>query len=352
MGGSVPEESLQELREAVQRRPDDVEAMTRLGIALSSSGQHAEAVRLLSDVARRREETSEAHADRGMALVAAGRLDEALAAFRRARDLDGESPQAHCGMGLVYQQKGDWWEAADAFRMTERLAPRSAVGPLNLGLALESLGEHEQARQALLRAALLAPGDDEIRTALDQLAVPEMVQEEMARPTLRAGELGASIAGDLQNFQILDVLEFLRTGGKTGTLHVSSSRGTGQVRLVRGRVTSASAPGVRRLGETLVDQGVMRAEALVAALARQENDREETLGTLLLRDGVVDGPQLNDAVFRQIMGSLDEMLGWSEGTFSFAGAPDDIPPPISFSLQEVTLKLVKMRDGHRHHPHG
>jgi hypothetical protein len=135
---------------------------------------------------------------------------------------------------------------------------------------------------------------------------------------------------------------------------VSSRRGAGLVRLVRGRVTSASAPGVRRLGETLVDQGVMRAEALVAALARQENDREETLGSLLLREGVVDVPQLNDAVFRQIMGSLDEMLGWNEGAFSFIAGPDDLPPPISFSLQEITLKLVKMRDGHRHHhpPHG
>jgi tetratricopeptide (TPR) repeat protein len=346
----VPEESLQELREAVQRRPDDLEAQTRLGIALSDGGQHAEAVRMLTAVAQRRDQASEAHADRGMALLAAGKLDEALAAFRRARDLDGESPQAHCGMGLVYQQKGDWWEAADAFRMAERMAPGSAVGPLNLGLALESLGEHEQARQALLRAALLDPGDDEIRDALDQLAVPEMVQEEMARPTLRADDFHSAVGGDLQHFQILDVLEFLRSGGKTGTLTIVSPQGTGLVRLVRGRVTSAAAPGVRRLGETLVDQGVIRAEALVAALAKQENDREETLGTLLLRDAVVDGPQLSDAVFRQIMGALDEMLAWSQGSFSFAPAPDDLPPPISFSLQEVTLKLVKMRD-HRSHDH-
>jgi tetratricopeptide (TPR) repeat protein len=279
-------------------------------------------------------------------------VDQALAAFKRARDLDGESAQAYCGLGLVWQQKGNWWEAADAFRMAERLAPRSAVGPLNLGLALEALGEHEQARQALLRAALLAPGDAEIRDALDQLAVPELVHAEFTRPTLKGDEFRASIAGDLQNFQILDVLEFLRSGSKTGALMVSSPHGTGVVRLVRGRVTSASVPGVRRLGETLVDQGVVRAEELVAALARQENDREEALGTLLLREGVVDGPQLQDAVFRQIMGSLDEMLGWSEGAFSFQGAEDELPPPISFSLQEITLKLVKMRDHRAHHDGG
>lgn len=342
---------MQELREAVQRRPDDVEARTRLGIALSADGQHAEAVRLLTEVAARRDEVSGAHADRGMALLASGAVDEALIAFKRARDLDGESAQAYCGLGLVWQHRGNWWEAADAFRMAERLAPRSPVAPLNLGLALEALGEHEQARQALLRAALLAPGDAEIREALDQLAVPELVQEEISRPVLRDELFGGSIAGELQNFQILDVLEFLRVGSKTGALLIASGGGAGAVRLVRGRVTSASAPGVKKLGETLVEEGVIRAEELTAALAKQQSDREEALGTLLLREGLVDGPQLSDAVFRQIMESLDEMLDWLEGNFSFNVASDELPPPISFSLQEITLKLVKLRDYRSHHEH-
>jgi tetratricopeptide (TPR) repeat protein len=340
---------LQELREAVQRRPDDVEAKTRLGIALSAVGQHDEAVRILTAVTALCDDVSSAHADRGMALLAAGKADEALTAFKRARDLDGESPQAYCGLGLVWQSKGNWWEAADAFRMAERLAPRSPIAPLNLGLALEALGEHEQARQALLRAALLAPGDVEIREALDHLAVPELVEDEISRPVIRGDQFGPSIAGELQSFQLLDVLEFLRTGGKTGTLLIQSRGGAGAVRLVRGRVTSASAPGVKKLGETLVEEGVLRADELTAALARQQSDREEALGTLLLREGIADGPQLNDAVFRQIMLSLDQMLDWADGSFSFNAAGDELPPPISFSLQDITLKLVKLRDHRSHH---
>jgi tetratricopeptide (TPR) repeat protein len=343
---------LQELREAVQRRPDDVGAMTRLGIALSTDGQHDEAVRILTEVATRYDGVSAAHADRGMALLAAGAVDEALAAFKRARDLDPESAQAHCGLGLVWQHKGNWWDAADAFRMAERLAPRNPTAPLNLGLALEALGEHQQARQALLRAALLAPGDGEIREALDHLAVPELVEDRLSRPVIRGEQFRSSIAGELQSFQLLDVLEFLRAGGKTGALIVQAQGGTGAVRMVRGRVTSASAPGVKKLGETLVEEGVLRPEELTAALARQQSDREEALGTLLLREGIADGPQVNDALFRQIMASLDEMLDWREGSFSFSAARDDMPPPISFSLQEITLKLVKLRDFRGHHEHG
>ena len=43
------------------------------------------------------------------------------------------------------------------------------------------------------------------------------------------------------------------------------------------------------------------------------------------------------------------MLDWSEGSFSFNAASDELPPPISFSLQEITLKLVKLRDHRSHH---
>lgn len=343
------EESLQDLTGAVQRGLEELASMTRQGIALSGDGHHPEAVRLLTEVATQSEGSSAAQADQGMALVAAGRVDEALAAFKRARDLDAGSAQAYCGLGLVSQQRGDWWEAADAFRMAERLAPKSAVGPLNLGLALEALGEHEQARQALLRAALLAPGDAEIRTALDQLAVPELVPERLTRPTLKGEEFRASIAGDLKNFQLLDVLEFLRAGGKSGALLVSSGRGPGLVRLVRGRVSGASAPGVPRLGESLIAQGLVRPEELANILGRPENEREEALATSLLREGLVDGPALGDATFRRILRSLDEMLGWSEGSFSFQGSEDDLPPPISFGLQEITLAVVKMRDHRADH---
>jgi tetratricopeptide (TPR) repeat protein len=322
----------------------DLEALTALGIALSTDGQHDEALELLSDVAQLRGNVSAAQADLGMALLAARRLEEALGAFSRARQLDPESAQAHCGLGLVFQQQGRWWEAADAFKRTEQLAPDSPVGPMNLGAVLETLGEHQQARAALSRAAALAPDDDEIRLALDQLAIPNAVHDEITRPTLQADQFEASIAGDLKTFQLLDVLEFLRLQNKSGSLVVSSRVGAGVMRLVRGRITSASAPGVKRLGEALVEQRVITSTQLERALARQQDDKEEALGTLLLRDGALIGGQLAEVVLRQIMAALEEMLGWTEGNFSFHGAEDEEPPPISFNLQEVTLKVLKARD--------
>jgi Flp pilus assembly protein TadD len=322
----------------------DLEALTALGIALSTDGQHMEAVELLSEVAHHRVSDSAAHADLGMALLSARRLDEAFGAFSRSRQLDPQSAQAHCGLGLVYQQQGRWWEAAEAFKKTEQLAPDSPVGAMNLGAVLETLGEHQQARAALERAAALAPGDEEIRLALDQLAIPTTVHDDITRPTLRADQFDASIAGDIKTFHLLDVLEFLRLQSKSGSLVISSRGGAGVMRMVRGRITSASAPGIKRLGEALVEQRLITVAQLERALARQQEDKEEALGTLLLRDGALLGGQLADVVLRQIMSALEAMLGWTEGAFSFHGSDDEEPPPISFDTQEVALKVLKARD--------
>ena len=93
--------------------------------------------------------------------------------------------------------------------------------------------------------------------------------------------------GDIRTFALPEVLEFLRLQNKTGSLVVSSRRGAAIVRLVRGQVTSASAPGVSRLGETLVARGIITAQALELALARQRMDdgeSAEALGSMLLRE--------------------------------------------------------------------
>jgi tetratricopeptide (TPR) repeat protein len=329
---------------------EDLEALTSLAIALSTDGQHHDAIKLLTDVARRRDVVSGAHSDLGMALLEARRFDEAFAAFSRARDLDPESAQAHCGLGLVFQQQGRWWESAESFKRTEALMPDSPVGPMNLGVVLETLGEHQQARAALMRAAALAPDDLEIQRALDNLAVPQPVMDEITRPALRADQFEASIAGDLRTFQLLDVLEFLRLQNSTGSLVVSSRLGAGVVRLAKGRVTSASAPGVKRLGETLVAERVINSRQLEQALAKQQDDKEDTLGTLLLRDKAVTLAQLSEVVLRQILASLEEILNWKEGAFSFHGAPHEEPPPISFNTQEVGLALFKAKDERNKHP--
>ena len=317
----------------------DLDAITSLGIALSADGQHDEALALLTQVAKLRPDIGSAHADLANALLAADHIEDAITGFSEALRIDGESAQAYCGLGLAYQRIQRWHEAAESFRTTERLAPDQAVGPYNLGLALSALGEIDEARSALLRAAALEPDDMEIRTALQSL----LASQEPAEAPVGAPRFG----GDIKSFALPEVLEFLRLQKKTGSLVISSRQGAAIIRLVRGQVTSASAPGVKRLGETLVERGIITAAALDAALAKQrldDGESAEALGALLLRERPAHRESLKRAVLQQVIDALGELLTWKEGAFSFHPGSDRGQPAISFDLQNVMLEIMRVAD--------
>ncbi len=319
----------------------DLEALTALGIALSGDGQHAEAIHMLAEVAKKQPDVASVRADLAMALLAAGRVSDAAIGFGEALKLDARSAQAHCGLGLAYQSLERWEEAADAFRTAEQLAPDTTAAPFNLGLVLIALGQLDEARQALQRAATIDPADPEIREAFESLAPapePDPAAQAASDPQQEVIRFG----GDLKTFPLPDVLEFLRLQKKTGALVVSSRRGAGIVRLVHGRVTSASAPGVKRLGESLVEMGIVSRPDLEVALVAQRTrpDGSEALGERLVRQRPSDRERIGRVVFDQVLAALAEMLGWNEGAFSLhpGGGPE--LPTISFDVQQVLMELM------------
>jgi Flp pilus assembly protein TadD len=335
----------------------DIPALTGLGISLSSDGKHAEALQILREVVRR-QESAATLADLGMALTASNDIDAATRAFKRALEIEPRSAQAYCGLGLAYQRQQRWHEAAQAFRATEQLSPDSAVGALNLGLALLELGDQEGARRALARAAAIEPHDPEIREALDDVtavdhhldAVPVAAPlGTTPTPVVSEGRgFEASITGDLKSFQLFDVLEFLRLQRKTGSLVVSSRQGAGVIRLTEGALTSASAPRVKRLGEALVDSHLITRQQLDVALAHQREEPQEnieSLGSVLLRERLLDRDRLTTAIRKQVMAALQDMVTWQEGGFSFhPSAVGEVAPPVTLDLREVTLKLMRLAD--------
>src|SRR5262249_26347648 len=141
-----------------------------------------------------------------------------------------------------------------------------------------------------------------------------------------------------------------RLQSKTGALVLSSPQGTGVIRLTGGAVTSASAPGVVRLGEALLERGLLTGEQLEEALGLQQesrmwDDSPEALGAVLLANKTVDRAHLGKAVFQQILDALDTMTHWSDGAFSFHPAGnEEAAPPISFSVQQVILELMRQSD--------
>jgi tetratricopeptide (TPR) repeat protein len=332
---------------------EDSDAVTLLGVALSNDGQHAWAIELLAELTGRHPLHPGALANLGMAFLAAGREEEAVAAWTRALGLDPQSAQAHCGLGLTHHGHGRWEDAAAAFREAERLAPDSAVGSFNLGLTLERLGDRDGARRALLRAAALEPHDEEIQNVL----TPLLARRSSSPGIPSARDVGASIQGDLESFDLLNVLEFLRMHAKTGSLVVSAPAGVGILRLEQGMLIGGSAPRLKRVGEVLVRRGLISPANLASALSRQtelypglqeggERDAN-TLGAILLREGFVDEKQLSDVLFRMIIHVIRQIKQWREGSFAFHPS-EDSDFPIRFNVQKVVLDLMRLEDERQH----
>ncbi len=330
-------------------REEDSDAVVLLAIALSKDGQHDPAIELLAKLTHRYPSDGVALANLGMAFFAAGREDDALTAWTRVLALDPQSAPAHCGFGLIHQKHGRWEEAAAAFRATERLAPDSVVGSFNLGLVLERIGDLDGVRRALLRAAALEPHDEEIQRAIE----PLIARPAPASGIQGSGEAAASIKGELASFDLLDVLEFLRMQEKTGSLVVSVPVGVGMLHLEKGMLVGGSAPGMERLGETLVSGGLISPENLQFALSRQRDlypglqegvDQDATtLGALLLRERLLDEEQLARVLFRMILHVVGQIKQWREGAFAFHPSGER-GFPVRFHIQEVVLEMLRLED--------
>ena len=225
-------------------------------------------------------------------------------------------------------------------------APDAVLAPFNLGLVLIALGRPEEARHALLRAAALNPDDAEIQDALQSLSA-EPADPAPAEPADadQEAEQAAPFSGDIKTFALPEVLEFLRLQSKTGSLVVSSRRGAAIVRLVRGRITGASAPGVKRLGESLVEKGLVSRPDLEIVLKAQRArpDSSVSLGDLLLRQRPSDRSRSRERCSNR----------WSKRWWRCSAGRKVrslcIPaasgvPTISFDVQNVMLELMG-RDG-------
>jgi tetratricopeptide (TPR) repeat protein len=333
-------------RLATLTRGEDFQVLTTLGITLSSLGRHNESIDVLKEVAKRRRDIGSAYADLGLAQLTAGRLDDALASISKALQLEPKSAQVHCALGLCHQKMGRWREAAQAFTATEQLAPDLVVGPLNLGLTLDVLGDRAGARRALLRAAALDPQDREIQVALARLFAPPSSgsQSGAKQSTVETAAPGAAIAGDLSTIAFLDVLEFLRLQGRSGTLALSSPRGAGEVRLFRGQITSAATSATKRFDQALIEGKVVSKGNLESFLARSGNRNRESaelLGSLLVRERVIEPRPLAQLLSRRIHVALTEILSWPEGPFSFHSEEGLAEPVIFFNLQDVTMELLR-----------
>ncbi len=127
------------------------------------------------------------------------------------------------------------------------------------------------------------------------------------------------LRGNLSHFGVADVLQLLAGQAKSGTVRITRPGGQAAFVLEAGaivstwdRASSASDP----LKSFLLRRGVLPENQVMKAL-RLESHTELSFGEILLREGMMDLPELSRHLTEQIREEIRRVLAWDDGLFEF-----------------------------------
>jgi hypothetical protein len=149
------------------------------------------------------------------------------------------------------------------------------------------------------------------------------------------------LQGNLQEFSLPNIFQLVKMSAKSGSLSIRRDGEWGKVFFRNGMISYAySSPQLLPLGERLVKAGAISKTQLKQALAAQKKSSDGArLGHILLEQGRIDRPTLEQAVREQIQDSAFTFFSWADGEFEF-GAEES--PPEEDILVEMSVDNVIM----------
>jgi tetratricopeptide (TPR) repeat protein len=140
-----PAEAEKYLRQALARAPDAPEAHTHLGGLLLALQRPQDALACFETALRLAPAFAEAHHNHARALAAIGRLPEAIAGYRRALVIDPSIAAIHQNLARAYAAAAQHAQAAEHFARALALGPPSAPLHNDYGTTLAALGRTTEA---------------------------------------------------------------------------------------------------------------------------------------------------------------------------------------------------------------
>jgi len=128
------------------------------------------------------------------------------------------------------------------------------------------------------------------------------------------------LIGDLRQFPISDIIQFLHETRKSGMVRVGSYKGECTLVFSKGDIVSANyLNGTVRIGRILVHTGAITKAELSWALAIQEQDprNRKPLVLTLLENSMVEKDTAYEGLKMLIEMTLVEILSWSSGSYEF-----------------------------------
>jgi hypothetical protein len=155
------------------------------------------------------------------------------------------------------------------------------------------------------------------------------------------------IEGPLRELSIHDVFQLLDLAQKTGVLRVTSElrQNGGTVYFDQGAVVAAEIQSnPHPLGSVLLRSGKVSESDLARARDMQASGDSRRLGEILIAVGAVPRKELERQVRAQVEEVIFELMGWSEGYFSFSESPlDHVPAQASLRIPTGALLMEAAR---------
>lgn len=152
------EKGVATLRLALQRDPDDADALFNLGMSLGDAGEAAEALELLQRLVILEPGYPGAWVALGVAQGRGKQWDAAIRSFSEAVSRNPQDGFARKNLGAALSQTGQLDEARDHLKAAVVLLPSDPQAWLNLAMNLEQSGVTGEAEIAYQRVIVLDPG--------------------------------------------------------------------------------------------------------------------------------------------------------------------------------------------------
>ncbi len=153
-----PAEAVKEIEKALERRPDDVPAISALAFALQRTGRLAEAEKAFLRATELRPTWWASFNQLGWFYFWENRYPEAEKAFRKAISLNPDVARVHSNLGAVLIRLERLDEAEEEFRQSIALKPEGRALS-NLATTQYLLGKYDEAAASFEKALQLLPQD-------------------------------------------------------------------------------------------------------------------------------------------------------------------------------------------------
>jgi Flp pilus assembly protein TadD len=153
-------------RQALRLRPDNMDVLNELIVAVWRQGRAEEAEQICRDVCRLNPDDFRILTGLGLALMDQGRMDEAAESFRAALRIQPDAFHARMNLGVVLSNQGDFEAAMDALWEAFELCTDSPNALQNIGMNLARVGRLNEAIVFYEHALQLRPEFPEVHRNL------------------------------------------------------------------------------------------------------------------------------------------------------------------------------------------